>query len=64
MGPGDASVYVDDEFRGLASRLVGVRVMPGPHRVEVVRPGYAVAQREVHVGRGATASVQIDLERH
>jgi hypothetical protein len=63
VGPGDASVYVDDEFRGIASRLVSVRVMPGTHRVEVVRPGYAVAQREVHVGRAATASVQIDLER-
>lgn len=61
VGPEDAVVYVDGEFRGIASELVAVRLPPGRHRVEVVRPGYATAEREVHVGRGASASLRIEL---
>ena len=61
VGPEDAVVYVDGEFRGIASELVAVRLAPGRHRVEVVRPGYATAEREVHVGRGASASLRIEL---
>lgn len=61
--PDDAVVYVDDEFRGTASELLSVRLMPGRHRVQLVRPGYAVAEREVHLGRGAVASLRVELER-
>jgi hypothetical protein len=61
--PDDASIYVDDEFRGIARRLPSLRVTPGRHRVEAVRPGFPVAERRVEVGPGETVSVQIDLER-
>ncbi len=62
VGPEDAVIYVDGEFRGIASELVAVRLAPGRHRLEVVRPGYATAEREVQIGRGASASVRIELE--
>jgi hypothetical protein len=64
VGPEDAAVYVDDEYRGLASRLDTVRLSPGRHRVEVVRPGYGIAEREVDVRPGTRASLEIELERH
>jgi hypothetical protein len=61
--PDDAVVYVDGEFRGVARRLVSVRLAPGRHRVEVTRPGFRTAERDVDVQPDRPTSLQIELGR-
>jgi hypothetical protein len=61
--PGDASVYVDGEFRGSGRQSASLRLSPGRHRIEVVRPGYRTLEREVEVRAGRTTDVDFDLER-
>jgi hypothetical protein len=61
--PEDAVVYVDDAFRGMARQVGRLRLAPGRHRVEVVRPGFRTADREVDVQPGTVASLEIELER-
>jgi hypothetical protein len=61
--PADASVYVDGAFRGTGRELRQLRLTPGRHRVEVVRPGYRTVEREVEVRRGEAQDVEIDLDR-
>ena len=60
--PSDASVYVDGAFRG-TGRLRSLRLPAGPHRIEVVRPGYRTLEREVDVRPGREVEVRFDLER-
>ena len=43
--PEDASVYVDDRFRGTAREARSLRLNPGRHTIELVRPGFAVERR-------------------
>jgi hypothetical protein len=47
--PDDASVYVDDEFRGTAREARIMRLPAGRHVIELVRPGFATERREVTV---------------
>jgi len=61
--PADASVYVDGEFKGLAGKLGEVALPPGPHRVEVVRPGFRTEERDVDVAPGSSREISIELER-
>lgn len=61
--PGDASIYVDGRFRGLAREQARLRLAPGRHRIEVVRPGFRTIEREVVVEEGQTAEVSVELER-
>ena len=61
--PADASVYVDGAFRGTGRELRQLRLTPGRHQVEVVRPGYRTIAREVDVEGGADTDVTIDLDR-
>ena len=61
--PGDASVYVDDEFWGNARETKQVILRAGPHVVELVRPGFATLRREVEVVPGETTGVSVELER-
>jgi hypothetical protein len=61
--PGDATVYVDGEFRGSARQADRLDLPPGRHRVEVVRPGYRTVEREIEVRPGRNESIAIDLER-
>jgi hypothetical protein len=63
LNPSDASVYVDGEFRGSGSRVENLRLAPGRHRIEVVRPGYRTVEREIEVRPGDNNRVQIELER-
>jgi hypothetical protein len=60
--PSDASIYVDGAFRGTA-RLRSLRLPPGRHRIEVVRPGYRTLEQEVEVEPGREVEVNFDLER-
>jgi hypothetical protein len=63
LRPPDASVYVDGEFRGAGRRVESLRLAPGHHRLEIVRPGFHTVDREIDVRPGETTRVQIDLGR-
>lgn len=61
--PEDASVYVDGAFRGSAREASSLKLAPGRHRIEIVRPGYRTHDREVDVVPGETTELTIELER-
>lgn len=61
--PGDASVYVDGAFRGSGREASELRLAPGRHRIEIVRPGYKTVEREVDVAPGETTTLEVELER-
>ncbi|HEY3175717.1 MAG TPA: PEGA domain-containing protein [Candidatus Polarisedimenticolia bacterium] len=65
--PTDASVYMDGEFLGTASRVSrlhgDLRLAPGEHRIEVVRPGYVSISRSVKVASGDRRTLDLALER-
>ena len=61
--PDDASVWIDDEFRGVARDLARLALPPGRHRVEVVRPGFRTFTQEVELGPGSATALRIELER-
>ena len=61
--PDDASVWIDDEFRGVARDLTRLALPPGRHRVEVVRPGFRTATEEVDLGPSTATTLRIELER-
>ena len=61
--PDDASVYVDDEFRGTACEARVLDLPPGRHAIELVRPGFAVERREVDVVKGERTDVLVELQR-
>jgi hypothetical protein len=60
--PADASIYVDDEFRGSASEATRLELRPGRHRIEAVRPGYRTVTREVDIPPGESWTLDLDLE--
>jgi hypothetical protein len=61
--PEDASVYVDGAFRGTGREAQSLRLAPGRHRIEVVRPGFRTAETEVDVPAGETTRLKVILER-
>jgi len=65
--PEDAAVYLDGEYLGMAGELVrlhgAIPVATGPHKLEIVRPGYASDARTIDVGGDAVAQVDVALER-
>jgi PEGA domain-containing protein len=63
VNPGDASVYVDGEFRGSGRQATNLRLRPGRHRIEVVRPGFRTVEREVDVQAGRSTDLEFELER-
>ena len=66
VAPGDASVYLDDQFIGTAEDLntgSGTRVEPGTHTVTVVRPGFKTKTFEVEGKPSALAKVSVELEK-
>jgi PEGA domain-containing protein len=62
--PEDASVYVDDQFRGTGGNLRGLRLRAGRHRLEIVRPGYVTYHDEVVVEVGGRVTLQVVLDRN
>jgi len=63
VSPADASVYVDGAFRGSGREASTLKLAPGKHRIEVVRPGYRTTEREVEIAPGEPTEVTIELER-
>jgi hypothetical protein len=61
--PEDASVYVDGAFRGSAREASTLRLAPGRHRIEVVRPGYKTLEKEIDVAPGQSTNVKVELDR-
>ena len=61
--PADASVYVDGAFRGSGREASSLKLAPGRHRIEVVRPGYRTLEREVDIVPGEPTEVTMELER-
>jgi hypothetical protein len=61
--PDDASVYVDGAFRGSAREASELKLAPGRHRIEIVRPGYRTVEREVDVVPRETTELRVELER-
>jgi len=61
--PDDASVYVDDEFWGNGRETKFLTLRSGRHAIELVRPGFEIARREVEVVRGETSDVLVELQR-
>jgi hypothetical protein len=61
--PDDATVYIDDDFWGIAkeSRLITLRA--GRHSIELVRPGFQVIHRELDVVRGESTDLFVELQR-
>ena len=63
MVPDDASVWIDDEFLGVARDLARLPLPPGRHRLEVVRPGFRPAAQEVDLRPGTSTALRIELDR-
>jgi PEGA domain-containing protein len=61
--PADASVYIDGAFRGTGREAGTLRLPPGRHRIEVVRPGYRTTDQEIEVAPGETTQLSVTLER-
>ena len=61
--PVDASIYVDGQFRGTAGQIGEMVLPPGPHRIEVVRPGFRTEERDVELAPGSARSLAIELAR-
>jgi hypothetical protein len=61
--PEDASVYVDGAFRGSAREASSLKLAPGRHRIEIVRPGFRTHDREVDVVPGEATELTIELDR-
>jgi hypothetical protein len=54
---------VDDEFWGNGRETKYLTLRSGRHAIELVRPGFEVARREVDVVRGETSDVLVELRR-
>ena len=65
VSPGDAVVYLDDKFLGIAQEIDslerGIPLAPGKHTVTVSRPGYQDKKIDVSVSPGETREVEITL---
>ena len=61
--PDDASVYVDDQFRGTAREARIMNLPPGRHVIELVRPGFPTERRELTVVSGESQDVLVELLR-
>jgi len=61
--PEDASVYIDGAFRGSGREAGALRLAPGRHRIEIVRPGFRTSEQAVEVAPGETSQLSVTLER-
>jgi hypothetical protein len=61
--PGDATVYVDGEFRGTAREVENLGLPPGHHRIELVRPGFRPLVRELELEADRPVDLELSMER-
>jgi hypothetical protein len=55
-----ADVFVDGQLAAHTPLSQSLTVVPGPHSVEMRRPGYITARRDLTLGDGATAEVSLE----
>jgi hypothetical protein len=60
-GTAGAEVRVDNEVLGKTPLETSITLVAGHHVVELRRPGYSSARREVDVGEGATGELEVGL---
>ncbi len=64
--PGDASVYLDGRFLGLATEINerpdGMLIDPGQHVIEIVRPGFNNRQQSFSVDAGQDLQLKLKLK--
>jgi hypothetical protein len=61
--PRDATVYVDDVYRGSARQLPGLRLPAGRHHVQLVRPGFQPLEKDFDVEADRTIDLKLSMER-
>jgi hypothetical protein len=57
-----ADVLLDGELVGRTPLMSSLTLMPGSHKVELVRPGYRTARTELTLGDGATGEIALEPE--
>jgi PEGA domain len=55
-----ADVFVDGQLAAHTPLIQSLTVVPGPHSIEIRRPGYITARRDLTLGDGATAEVALE----
>jgi hypothetical protein len=64
--PGDAVVYLDDRFLGIAQEIAGaergIPLAPGKHTLSISRPGFKTRTMEFDVAPGESKTVEISLD--
>lgn len=60
--PRDAAFYVDDQLRGHGGYM-RMRLAPGVHRVEIIRPGYRSEVQEVELEAGDAERLEFELSK-
>jgi hypothetical protein len=55
-----ADVFVDGQLAAHTPLIQSLTVVPGPHSIEIRRPGYLSARQDVTLGDGATAEVTLE----
>jgi hypothetical protein len=63
VDPRDATVYVDDTYRGTARDLPTLRLPAGHHRVQLVRPGFRPLEKEFDVEANRTIDLEVSMEK-
>jgi hypothetical protein len=61
--PDDASIYIDGSFYGTARDVRRLDVAPGPHKIEVVRPGYRTYEKDIDADPDKATNLEVTLER-
>jgi len=66
ISPPNAAVYLDGEFLGSGAELGrlqrGVALLSGPHRIEVLSPGYAARSMVIETEPGKELQLTVELE--
>jgi len=65
--PGDASVYIDGNFYGIASQFNETEgslvLQAGVHQIEIVKPGFKPHTRQVVISEGEDSKINVVLTR-
>ena len=64
--PGDASIYIDNEFYGVASQFIEsseeIVLQEGSHQVSLIRPGYSGYSATIEVSGEKTKEIHVTLQ--
>ncbi len=67
VAPGDASVYIDGNFYGIASQFNetegALMLQAGVHQIEIVKPGFQPYTRQITISEGEDSRIDVTLTR-